>query len=259
MKNYYRKFSIIFAGVIWASIAIHSVGHTHSVPAQVASAQKTVVRFVPAQPKLPRRGTPNSDSGTGSRGSCLQSAGEHALTRLVGGTTLNLSTSDYPTIWFYLPYTKEDISKGEFSLQLGHKEVYQQSFQLPDQPGIVGIQIPEQVAPLASGQSYRWYFDVLCDSDNEEATPASLTGSLRRIEMSEALRKDLVAASPLEQVASYARHHVWYDTLQNLASLRLQDQDNPTLKTTWHDVLADPVVGLEAVAKEPIRGYLQKF
>lgn len=257
MKYYYKHLNIILASVIWVGASCHSLVHKQSVLAQVVFTQKTV-RFVPAQPKLPKRGTPKSDSGTGSRGDCMKPTGEHSLTRLVGGAPLNLSVSDHPTIWFYLPYTKNEISKGEFSLQLGREEIYQQSFLLPDQPGIVGIQIPDQVEPLASGENYRWYFDVLCDSENEDASPASLTGSVRRIEMSDALRNDLARASPLSQVASYARHHIWYETLQGLAHLRLVEQDNQALTATWRDVLTDPAVGLGAFAEEPLLGYLQK-
>ncbi len=216
------------------------------------------IQFVPAQPKLPTRGTPRSQNGTGSRGDCLAPTGEQGLMRLVGAAPLDLTTSDRPTIWLYMPYTRQDVPEGEFSLKWNKKELHRQTIPLPEKPGVVGIQLPKTLDPLALGQTYRWYFDVLCGPESGESTPASLTGLIKRIEATPELVKDLAGAvSQLETVAVYAKHHVWYETLQGLAQLRMEPTSDPSLQAIWQDLLVDPNVGLEAIAQEPIVGYLR--
>lgn len=215
------------------------------------------IQFVPAQPKLPARGAPSSQNGTGSRGDCLAPTGDQGLMRLVGAAPLDLTTRDRPTIWVYMPYTRQDVPEGEFALKWQKQELYRQTIPLPEKPGIVGIQLPETVDPLALNQTYRWYVDVLCNAESADSAPASLTGLIKRIEPTPELLQDLAGAeSRLETVAVYAKHHVWYETLQELAQLRLEQMASPSLQAIWQALLIDPNVGLEAVAQKPIVGYL---
>ena len=206
----------------------------------------------------PDRGTPPASEGTGSRGACLYKRDMPPLTRLGGSNHLNLTVNEYPSFWVYVPYTAQEAPDGEFSLQDGDDEVYRIRFQLPETPGIVSITQPSTAPPLEVGKKYRWYFKINCPlsaSSNHSPTPASLTGLVQRIASSSVLDNELkVASTPLERIATYARHGIWYETLTGLAQLRLNEPQNSSHKKTWIELLSNENVGLEKIAQEPIVG-----
>ena len=220
------------------------------------------INFIPAPQEPPDRGTPKSDEGTGSRGDCLSKSSLPPLTSLAGGKNhLKLTASDRPTFWIYLPYTQAEASYGEFSLQNGDNEIYRTRFKLPAKPGIVSVSLPSTVAPLEVGKQYRWYFDINCSasaSSDDLSTPASLTGTVERVAFSANFARELKTASkPLNRIATYAKHGIWYDAVTELAQLRLQQPDNPTLKQAWNKLLSDRHVKLEEISSEPILGSVE--
>lgn len=204
---------------------------------------------------LPGRGTPPTDNGTGSRGDCKYKD-IPPLTRLVGSNNLALTVNEYPTFWVYVPYTPREAPSGEFSLQDGDNDVYRTRFQLPATPGIVSISLASTTKPLQVGKTYRWYFEIKCPQlESSDELPASVTGVVRRVTRSSDLESELNAAKlPLERVATYARHHLWYETLTELAQLRLNKPQNPTFENAWVELLRDKNIGLEKIAQEPIIG-----
>ncbi|GAB1543422.1 hypothetical protein NUACC21_60960 [Scytonema sp. NUACC21] len=210
------------------------------------------------KPDPPDRGTPPANEGTGSRGGCFDKQNKSPLTRLVGSDRLKLTVNQHPSIWAYVPYTRQDAPSGEFSLQDGDNEVYRTRFQLPPTPGIISISLPSTAPPLVAGKKYRWYFDINCSSSKalgELATPASLTGLVQRVAPSLALETDLKAAkTPLERVNIYAKYNIWFETLTELAQLRLKEPQNDTYSKAWIELLSQPQVGLEKIAQEPIIG-----
>lgn len=237
----------------------------YSIPLLAQSSQITSNRpfqlqisFIPANTEPPDRGTPPASEGTGSRGDCFYKQDMPPPTRLVGSHPLKLTFEKYPTFWVYVPYTPQEATDGEFSLQDGDSEVYLTHFQLPATPGIVGISLPPTVPPLAVGKEYRWYFDINCPrspSSDESAAPASLTGLVQRISVSAQLERELNAAkTPLQRIATYARHGIWYEALAELAQLRLHEPKNPMLQKTWIELLSDRTVDLAKIAQEPIVG-----
>lgn len=215
----------------------------------------SALQFNPITP--PDRGTPPTDSGTGSRGECLAKKGIPPLKRLVGSPALKFTLSAYPTIWIYSPYANQDALDGYFSLQLGDREIYQTKIQLPKTPGIIGIPLPQNLPPLAVEQDYRWYFDVNCSSTTTAhiSSPASITGLISRIAPAEGLKQELErTTTPLDKVAVYAKYGIWYETITELAQLRLKEPDNRQLEESWIDLLSEPTVGLEDLAQEPLIG-----
>ncbi len=209
----------------------------------------------------PDRGTPQSKEGTGSRGDCLYKPSLPPLKSLAGKNHLKLTTSDRPTFWVYLPYTQAEASYGEFSLQNGDNEIYRVRFQLPAKPGIVGVSLPSTVAPLEVGKQYRWYFDINCSasaSSDDFSTPACLTGMVERVAFSTNFARELKTASkPLNRITTYAKYGVWYDAVTELAQLRLEQPENPTLKQAWKQLLSDRYVNLEEISSEPILGSVE--
>ncbi len=216
------------------------------------------IKFIPVEKDPPNRGTPPAKEGTGSRGNCIYKQDMPPLTRVVGDNQLKLTTKEYPTFWVYLPYTSESATNGEFSLQDGDSEIYRTRFQLPAKSGIVGISLPSTIPALVVGKEYRWYFDINCyrfASSGNSPTPASVTGLVQRISISAELEKELkTAKTPLEQIVAYAKHGIWYETVTELAQLRLQEPNNPMLKKVWIELLSTENVGLKKVSQEPIVG-----
>ncbi|WP_158441862.1 DUF928 domain-containing protein [Pleurocapsa sp. PCC 7319] len=226
-------------------------------------AQEVKISFnPPAQLEPPNRGTPKSNKGTGSRGDCLYNSYLPQLQSLAGKNYLKFTTSDRPTIWVYLPYTKNEAPYGEFSLQDGDKELYRTRFQLKTKPGIMGIKLPSTVESLKVGKSYRWYVDINCSnslSKDDFSTPASLTGMIERVAYSQDFRREIqkTASKPLNQIATYAKHGIWYDALTELAQLRLEQPDNSILKQIWNQLLSDQHVNLEEISSAAFLGNVE--
>lgn len=216
----------------------------------------SVIRFRPTTPP-PDRGTPRAPHGTGSRGDCSQSLDLPPLSQLVGSQGLELTVSEHPQFWVYVPYAQPDVATAKFSLQSGDTEVYQQAIQLPGTPGIVAIAMPTTLPPLEIDRSYQWYFELTCPQSDatETPTPAAVTGKVQRIAPSATLLASLaIAQSPLETIEAYAENQIWYETLAQLAQLRLSNPNEERLTEIWQTLLSDPAVGLDRWATVPFAG-----
>ena len=222
----------------------------------INSPNKLQIQFVPAvQPIPPDNGTPSTDQGTGSRGGCPYKKELPPMTNLTGRENLELTLNAHPTFWVYVPYTQQEVVSGEFSLQEGDNEVYSAHFQLPTTPGIVGISLPPTLKPLEVGKTYNWYFNINCAPPKLAEPPDSVGGQVQRVARSGEFESEFkTAKTPLERIAIYAKHHVWYDTVTELAQLRLKEPQNSALKQAWSELLSDRNVGLTQVAQEPIVG-----
>jgi hypothetical protein len=244
----------------WAIVCLSNLLSPSLVQAQPSnnnSGESIKIRFVLANPEPPDRGTPHSNRGTGSRGNCLYKQNKPPLTSLVGSNNLELTVSERPTFWVYVPYTQQEAPSGEFSLQDGENDVYRTRFQLPATPGIVSISLPANQKPLEVGKTYRWYFEMNCPRTEagDQVTAASVTGLVRRVSPSAALNNALNSAkNPLQRIAAYAQHSIWYDTLTELARLRSNPAQNPGIEGIWAEVLSDRNIGLENIAKESLAG-----
>jgi hypothetical protein len=251
------QFKFILSCAIVSLVAYSAPGLAQANEPKNTNTSDTLIRFIQTNAKPPSRGTPPSREGTGSRGDCLYKQNSPGFTRLVGSEPLKFTVKEHPTIWIYVPYSSSEAPIGEFSLQDDEDEIYRTQFQLPAAPGIVGIVLPTTLPPLAIGREYRWYVDVTCPRSisTSSTTPASITGVVERLALAKELEQALKAASsPLERVKAYASHGVWYETLAELAQLRLQNPRSTSLEQAWIQLLSDQSIGLAKVAKEPISG-----
>lgn len=218
------------------------------------TSQARRIRFRPNVPP-PDRGTPRAPYGTGSRGDCLQTSELPPLAPFSGNVGMDITVSEHPSFWVYVPYAHSDVSGATFSLQSGDTEVYQQTVTLLNTPGVVEIVTPTTLPPLEVGDAYRWYFEMTCPQADsaEEPTPVTVTGLVQRVTPSAELVNELaIAQSPLEKVAAYANHQIWYETLSALAKLRQDNPEDQSLVEAWEDLLSDPDIGLENWAQMPI-------
>jgi hypothetical protein len=258
---YLRRFTLASLAasvtVFATSILAPSQGAISEATQIANSNQSEKIRFIRVNSENPDpKGTPPTDSGTGSRGDC--STTEIPLTRLVGSKSMELTVSDRPTFWFYIPYTAKEAPYGEFFLQDREgNTLYHDRVKLSKLPGVVGFTLPAQVDPLAIEQKYSWYLTITCpqrqNTPSKFPSPAFITGQVQRIKLSSELKNRLeTAKTPLDKVHIYAQNGIWYETLTELANLYLK---KPELTNTWADLLKD--VGLEKLNQEPVLGRIQ--
>lgn len=232
------------------SVSISTVGLLTNLPANLPA------NLMMAEKAPPSRGTPPGKEGTGSRGDCLEKTDTPPITRIIGANQSRFTVSDRPTIWIYLPYTTKDASSGEFSLQDGDTEIFRDRIQLPSQPGIVGIRLPNKIAALKVDREYRWYVDINCSGSgtaSDSQTPASLTGIVEKKLVSGELERDLqTAKSPLDKVLVYGKYQIWYEAITELAQLRLQEPNNSQYRKVWVSFLNDKDINLGHISQQAI-------
>ncbi len=220
-----------------------------------AQSTPSPLRYTPP----PDRGTPPSNKTTGSRGDCLYPGDRPSLSPLVGQSHLSQTLSTHPTLWFYNPYT--EVSSVELILiaEATDQEIYRHRLTYRSEPGVLGIQLPQTLAPLQPNQDYRWYIDLNCQTPGAtgraSSTPATLTGIIQPIHPSPELVQELSRATPMEAIALYGQNHLWYDMLTALARQRLENLGDRQLQELWQTLLQDEAnVGLAFLSEEPLIG-----
>ncbi|MBD1868471.1 DUF928 domain-containing protein [Cyanobacteria bacterium FACHB-471] len=170
------------------------------------------------------------------------------LTALVPDTNLGLTLDAHPTLWFYIPYASPQDYETEFVLiDAEENDVYKQNFSLPAEPGIISIQIPEQVA-LEAGDSYRWVISVMCNSGNRSGD-ATVNGWIQRVDRE--LDGQLASTTLEGELLLYSENALWYEMLTTLAQLRRDQPDDPEIEAAWKEFLTTSGLS-ESVASAPV-------
>ena len=250
------KPSINLSLVIIISIAINYETNSLARTKETFIAQHQSVREQSSKSSEDRKldfsgdGRPGRRTGGGSRSPCP--ASEMPLTALVPNTNTGTTVSDRPNLWFYVPYSPQQVSRGEFVLQDEQEnDVYRQSFTLPETPGLVSLSVPPTAPPLVNNQTYRWYFKLYCGED-ASSTAHFVEGWIKKITPSPDLATRLQdRAIPAYQV--YGSESIWYDALNNLAQMRLAN-NNLQLERDWNQLLNSAGVELEKLSKESLIG-----
>ena len=200
--------------------------------------------FQPLEFEPPNDGAPGDREDAGSRPFCPQS--DTSFTALVPLTNLGFTAEEYPTFWLYVPYPSGAV---EFILKDENTKdtVFQTQFQITDGPGIVGFHMPNTAPPLEIGKKYRWTFDFLCHLSTQSDV-LSVNGVVLRAPLTSKLQHQLAISSPQQRVALFAQHGLWYETLTELAQLRLANPQDEELAATWSLLLQGPWVGLPEIA-----------
>ncbi len=192
-------------------------------------------------------GTPSNQFDGGVRRGCIS---QKALIALIPPTNPIFTTTDYPTLFFYVP--KTSAPELQFSLldEINDK-IYQTTVTTPKNPGIVSLNLSaiKGLPPLEVGKDYQWYFSVVCDPENR-AGDAVVGGEVRRVELEPVLTGELKKATPRDHVSLYAVNGIWYDALAALYQARQSSPNNSVLADEWADLLDS--VGLNEIAKEPL-------
>ncbi len=234
-----------------------------------ASPQQPTSRPVFILPKAPARLSPVSGrrAGMGSRDNCPavptplsalvpfqeeQKAGEQKNKSIIG-VVEGLTTSERPTFWFYIPYTKDlSNSSAEFSLQdSAENDVYRNAIALPSKPSIIGISLPS-TASLEVDKTYRWYLKVRCNQKTA-SIPVYVEGDIKRINLDEHVMQQLQAASqPRQKIIIYAKKGIWFDALNMLAQICISNSNsNDTyIEKDWQSLLQS--INLDNIATMPL-------
>ena len=154
--------------------------------------------------------------------------------------------AEHPTFWFYMPYTADEVAGGEFFILTEDEEqyVYQTSFKLPEQPGLISITLPaEESASLQTGEYYHWYLNLSCAPDVTTETDLNIDGWVQRVESTSA-----VGAPDIDTSLD-----IWYDTVDFLANqIQTSAVNGNNLSQLWTDLLES--VELEELTQEPVVG-----
>lgn len=203
----------------------------------------------PGQPPGGRR------YGGARRGMCP--VGNPALTALVPLTekptsimnVWGLTTVERPTFWFYTPYAKGSSHPADFVLlDEESNSIYRQDIVLPNEPGVISVSLPTTAPKLSVGKQYRWFFNVYCENQKQQA-PIYVEGVIQRVNLKPAIAHQLQYAQPRQQVAIYASNGIWHEALTTLAQLRQNNPQDATLQQEWQNLLI--FVGLGDIAAKP--------
>lgn len=225
--------------ILLATIIPVAIASPQLTSAQIPSVQ-VAVKFEP-----PSRGAPGDRKGSSSRRICPAVA--KPLTALIPPSNLGLTLSKHPTFWFYIPYTSD--SQAEFILLDDNEEaVYQQIVSLKGTPGIINLQLPENIA-LETGKQYKWQFSYICNP-RFRADDIYVEGAVEVAATENLVNPLLVGKTPEEQLKIYAANGLWFETVTILAQLRRDDVKNSAIANEWLELLQS--VDLETLATEPI-------
>lgn len=215
------------------------------------------------EPPPNQPGQPGESAGGATRGKCLQDKDEAALlTLLIPKNNQTLTIAERPTFFVYVPPTvaqtaqfvlKEKINSEEKEqINIGQsKVIYETDLTLTGTPGIISFKLPINATKLEINKNYEWSFSLICDLE-DRGIDAIRAGSIKRIELSPNLKKDLEKATPLERAMLYAKNGIWQDTITILADLQRFEANNSNLKITWQDLLKSDHVNLGKIAEESL-------
>lgn len=145
-----------------------------------------------------------------------------------------LTAAAHPTFWFYVPYALTSDEPAEFVLFDDQRRIIyrKQDIVLSNQPGIIGISLPETAPALEIGRMYRWNFQTRCGGE-----VVFVEGWIQRTALDAELTAEIDRASPLDRAALYAENGIWYDALTLLGNLRREDPDNLDVLNAWMELL----------------------
>jgi hypothetical protein len=205
-------------------------------------------------PPAPNTGTPNDTSdpgGTRTESDRIASCQgkQKSITSLTGNEIKELTVSNYPSFWFYVPYTADEIGYLEFVLEDSRAEkiVYQTRIHLSQEAGVMEVALPNQSQyALEQDKNYTWYLKGSC---NSEAEPdIALSGWIKRIPLESQLQEQLQSGS--QQYEVYLQNKILYDAVTVLAKQYQSQPESPQIKNAWIALLNR--LGLMQIADKPI-------
>jgi Domain of Unknown Function (DUF928) len=162
-----------------------------------------------------------------------------------------ITANEHPTLWFYIPYNQNSISRIDFILSDGdnliNRTVYQNAIQSPTQPGIINFSLPQTSTPLAIDKLYQWELKLTMKRQLDREI--SVKGWIQRSDLNSDLSARIKQATPDRQAVLYAENGFWYDALSTLAELRRDRSQDLAILQDWKNILNS--VDLGKLANKP--------
>lgn len=245
----------IILGLVWGALSglCSPINATEISSAPKLELKKPVLNPVIFRPR-PRTDRPLQTAGAGTRS--LNSAqaqcvgvNQPELTLVVPQEAANLTVTERPQFWFYLPETKAQAL--EFSLfqqvpnSLGESETGLYQIRLPiGQQGVVtSLTLPPDAPALVDNQTYIWRVSLICNPQNR-LRDLRLSGTITKISLPDPQKAQLHQANVVTKVNLLASLGIWNDLISTLA------QDQQLLQANWQNLLKSPQVGLDQLAEQ---------
>jgi hypothetical protein len=237
----------IVAGLV---IVDHAIAQTS--PSTNMGAQTTEVRFnpIPGQSVgfAPQgSGAPRRTATGGRRSGQLAEMPVLLLPPSQGA----LTAAARPNFWVYVP--AGTTGEGHFRLTDAQQtDLNYQEISLPASGGLVQITLPDTLEPLATGETYRWFFSATTTDENDRTQDVFASGWIERNDLSAELAQSLQSTTGSDRAALYAQAGFWQDTVDVLAQLRQQQPQNPELATIWNQLMEQVELNHPAIMAEAI-------
>ncbi|MBD1913777.1 MULTISPECIES: DUF928 domain-containing protein [unclassified Leptolyngbya] len=166
----------------------------------------------------------------------LDVEGDRPLLALIPASNLGKTSEDYPTFWFYSPFTASNTNLSAlFTLLDKDRNPVLQSISipvsLPETPGLVSFQLPSTEAPLQTGETYNWYFTIVCNlPSGGEQDLTEVSGWVERAQLSPEAAQQLTETA--DPYPIYADNDFWYEAVTQLA------QNRTTYAGDWNALLS---------------------
>ncbi|MBI4780870.1 MAG: DUF928 domain-containing protein [Oscillatoriophycideae cyanobacterium NC_groundwater_1537_Pr4_S-0.65um_50_18] len=196
----------------------------------------------------PDNAAPRTAAGGASRTNLygyLPQSGDQAVPMLAVtpqnfyGTTL----AERPTILVYVPSSNAQDAVFSLKDDVGNT-IYQTIVAVPNNAGVVAVQLPEEAPALEVGKDYQWFFALMIDGTLSPSTPY-VDAWIKRIQPTAELTQALQQGDAQQRADILAEKGVWYDSAAMLTDLRMAQPTNTALTEDWHELLNS--VGLEEV------------
>lgn len=163
------------------------------------------------------------------------------LTALISPQASDYTFSAYPSFWFFVPFSHEQVEKLEFLLydESEMKTIYRTQLRAPSQAGLIEVKIPEQAEyALKESQQYRWYFFLDCKDSPSLQPDLEVNGWITRRPLTQNVSRKIQSAHLLSTYLAYQNHNAWYDAVTYVAEILRANPDDPSARTIWDNLLA---------------------
>lgn len=243
LAKFMLAIALSLASVLFDSVSVKTQSNLRisQYPSSPASDSRTTQGGGQNTPPPLGRRTPGG--GLGNQNQSCRKTNKPLRALVPANIQQRLTTSKYPTFWFYIPYAPDEIQAIEFSLHNRDEDtIYRTSFLPTKTPGVIGIRLPSsEKYALKQGEYYHWYLIVKCKSDDSSSPGLSVDEWVQRIAL---------PVSSLNQTVNQLNPEVWYDFLTHLAELRRQTPEDQEIQRQWANLLQS--AKLEDLAEEPI-------
>ena len=247
----YQKLLVILTSYFCAFAVLPTQMLALTTVGQKETNTKNIIEVAEYKPPT-NIGSPPDTAAGGTRGTkCPQDRNISGppLTALVpANDKWRLTVEGQPQFFVYLP--QSSAKRAEFVLKApNQKDVYRKSFPISGKAEIIGISLPKNVAALEKGKDYKWFFTILCDSQDRSRNPF-VSELIRKQELDSSLAARVQKASLRDRSKLYAENGIWHDAVATLAELRRGSPNDATLVNEWKTLLQS--AGLQEFSNVPI-------